>query len=54
MKALLRVDGTKVPLFLAAKNLEPYIDQQVKEQTKLIKHKNSAFWNKEREKNTNS
>lgn len=32
----LEVDGTRLPPFLAAKNLEPYIDQEVIKRTRLI------------------
>ncbi|MEQ8426854.1 MAG: P63C domain-containing protein [Gammaproteobacteria bacterium] len=35
----LEIDGTKLPPFVAAKNLEPYIDQSVIERTKLIEYK---------------
>jgi hypothetical protein len=40
MNTRLEVDGTKIPPFLAAKNLEPYIDQQVRDRTKLITYRN--------------
>ena len=36
MNSRLEIDGTKIPPFLAAKNLEPYITQSVIERTRLI------------------
>ncbi len=35
----LEIDGTRLPPFLAAKNLEPYITQDVIERTKLVRYK---------------
>ena len=35
----LEIDGTTIPPFLAAKNLEPYINKDVINRTKLIKYK---------------
>ena len=34
----LEIEGTKIPPFVAAKNLEPYIDKSVIERTKLINY----------------
>ena len=36
MNSRLEIDGTKIPPFLASKNLEIYIDQQVIDRTKII------------------
>lgn len=36
MNSRLEIEGTRIPPFLAAKNLEPYIDQSVMERTNLI------------------
>lgn len=38
MNERLEIDGTKVPPFLAAKNLRNHIDQSVIERTKLIEY----------------
>jgi P63C domain len=38
MNSRLEIDGTKIPPFLAAKNLEAYIDQSVIERTSLIRY----------------
>jgi hypothetical protein len=38
MNSRLEIEGTKVPPFLAAKNLEPYIDQSVIDRTKLVQY----------------
>lgn len=34
----LEIDGTKIPPFLAAKNLEPFINQEVLRRTRIIKY----------------
>ncbi|PIT26679.1 hypothetical protein BGI37_04940 [Snodgrassella alvi] len=39
MNSRLEIEGTKLPPFLAAKNLEPYINQDVIDRTKLIEYK---------------
>lgn len=38
MNSRLEIEGTKLPPFLAAKNLEPYINQDVVDRTKPIKY----------------
>ena len=38
MNNRLEIDGTKIPPFLAAKNLEPYIGQDLIERSKPIKY----------------
>lgn len=38
----LEIDGTKIPPFVAAKNLEPYIDQGVVERTKLLQYQDGG------------
>jgi P63C domain len=42
MNSRLEVDGTRVPPFLAAQNLKPYITQEVIERTKLIKYRDGS------------
>lgn len=48
MNTRLEIEGTKLPPFIAAKNLEPYIDQSVMERARPIeymdgKHKKSGY-----------
>lgn len=41
------INGTKIPPFLAAKNLEPYVTKDVLERTKLIEYQDGTskeFW----------
>jgi hypothetical protein len=39
MNSRLEIDGTKIPPFLAAKNLEPFINQDIISRTALISYK---------------
>lgn len=36
------INGTKIPPFLAAKNLEPYVTKDVLERTKLIEYQDGT------------
>ncbi len=42
MNERLEIDGTKIPPFLAAKNLRNHIDQSVIERTKLIEYQDGS------------
>jgi hypothetical protein len=42
MNNRLEIDGTKLPPFLAAKNLEPFINQELIDRTSLIKYRDGS------------